>query len=212
MATPKKNTAFSFYVSLSSQASSNTFQDNPTLATGDVKVALDDAAPANITTLPVVDADFTKRIKVTLSAAEMNGDSTSVIFSDAAGDEWKDLHVNIPIGVNNVDDVKTDTAAVLVDTDTTIPALIAALNDLSAAQVNAEVLDVLATDTFAEPTGIPAATASLEDKISFIFTYLRNKQTQTSTTKTLLADDGATPIGTSTSSDDGTTYTETEWS
>ena len=37
--------------------------------------------------------------------------------------------------------------AILVDTDTTIPALIAALNDLSAANVNAEVLDVMNVDT-----------------------------------------------------------------
>jgi hypothetical protein len=78
---PKKNTAFVFFVSLVSQASSPDFQTNPTLAAGDVKVAIDDGAPANLATLPAVDADFTKRVKVSLSASEMNGDNISVIFS-----------------------------------------------------------------------------------------------------------------------------------
>ncbi len=92
---PKKNTAFVFYVSLISQANTKIAQVNPTLAAGDVKVATDDAAPGNLATLPVVDADFTKRVKVSLSAGEMNGDNVTVIFNDAAGAEWCDLTVNI---------------------------------------------------------------------------------------------------------------------
>ncbi len=38
---PKKNTALVFYVALTSQADPNLFQVNPTLAAGDVKVAID---------------------------------------------------------------------------------------------------------------------------------------------------------------------------
>ena len=85
-------------------------QSNPTLAAGDVKVAIDDGAPANLATLPVVDADFTKRVKVSLSAAEMNGDNISIIFSDAAGDEWCDLIINIQTAVNQIDDLQTGLA------------------------------------------------------------------------------------------------------
>ena len=92
---PKINTAFTFYVSLTSQADANVMQANPTLAAGDVKVAIDDGAPANLGTLPAVDADFTKRVKVVMTGAEMNGDNITVIFSDAAGAEWADLSVNI---------------------------------------------------------------------------------------------------------------------
>jgi len=55
---PKKNTAYVFYVSLISQANTKIAHVNPTLVAGDVKVAVDDAAPANLATLPVVDADF----------------------------------------------------------------------------------------------------------------------------------------------------------
>jgi len=83
----KKNDAngYIFYASLVSQADTKIFQANPTLAAGDVKISIDDAAPANLGTLPAVDADFTKRIKVTLSQAETNGDNLTLIFSDAAG-------------------------------------------------------------------------------------------------------------------------------
>ena len=105
--TPKKNTAFEFHVFLEDQANAGLFKANPTLAAGDVKVATDDAAPANLATLPAVDADFTKRVKVSLSAGEMNGDNVTVIFSDAAGDEWFDLGVNIQTTAQQIDDIPT---------------------------------------------------------------------------------------------------------
>ena len=73
------------------------------------------------------------------------------------------------------------------------------------AQVNAEVVDALATDAYAEETSPPAANAALSKKINFIFAFLRNKKTQTATTQLLRndADDGT--IATSTVSDDSTT-------
>lgn len=108
----KKNTAFITYVGLPSQANALTLQANPTLANGDVKVAIDDGAPANLATLPVVDGDFTKRVKVNLSAGEMNGDNITIIFSDAAGDEWCDIIVNIQTAANQIDDIPT-VAAIL---------------------------------------------------------------------------------------------------
>ena len=111
----KKNDAngLIFYVSLVSQANTKIFQANPTLAAGDVQRAIDDAAPANLTTLPVVDADFTKRVKVTLSQAETNGDNITIIFSDAAGAEWCDLTINIQTSAQTLDEIDTvlDTAA-----------------------------------------------------------------------------------------------------
>lgn len=45
------------------------------------------------------------------------------------------------------------------------------------AQVNAEVLDVLNVDTFAEPAGVPAATATLVSKIGRLHQALRNEVT-----------------------------------
>ncbi len=81
-----------------------------------------------------------------------------------------------------------------------------------AAGVNAEVLDVMETDTFAEPSSVPAATASLKDMLHWLFTLSRNKGTQTSTTKALRNDADNADIGTSAISDDGTTFTRAKWS
>ena len=142
---PKKNTAFVLYVGLISQADTKLLQANPTLAAGDVKVATDDGAPGNLATLPVVDADFTDRVKVSLSAGEMNGDRVTVIFSDAAGAEWADLLIDIPTSVRQVDDLafptvsgrSTDvlaTGEVPIDFDTSI-------GTLAAAQIEASALD-----------------------------------------------------------------------
>lgn len=78
------------------------------------------------------------------------------------------------------------------------------------ADVNAEVLDVLSTDTFAELGSIPAATSSLKDKLTWMFMWFRNKIEQTGTTKILKADNGTTTVATFTESDDGTTYTSGE--
>lgn len=75
------------------------------------------------------------------------------------------------------------------------------------ADVNAEVNDVLNVDASAEPSAVPAANASLGAKLRWLFLKARNKATQTATTQTLLADDGTTPVATSTVSDDGTTAT-----
>lgn len=142
---PKKNAAFVFYVGLISQADTKLLQANPTLAAGDVKVATDDAAPGNLATLPAVDADFTDRVKVSLSAGEMNGDRVTVIFSDAAGAEWADLLIDIPTSVRQIDDLafptvsgrSTDvlaTGEVPIDFDTSI-------GTLAAAQIEASALD-----------------------------------------------------------------------
>lgn len=92
-----------------------------------------------------------------------------------------------------------------------IAGLIAGLNNLSASQVNAEVVDALATDTYAEPgQGAPAATATLAAKINYIYKAWRNKKEQTATAFKLYADDASTVDQKQAVSDDGTTYTRGE--
>jgi hypothetical protein len=86
---------------------------------------------------------------------------------------------------------------------------IAGLNNLSAAQVNAEVVDALATDTYAEPTGVPAATDDLATKISYIYMALRNRLDITASKKQFY-DDGGAVEWEKDLSDDGTTYSESE--
>lgn len=105
---PKKNDANGYvtYTCLVSQADGNIFQVNPTLAAGDVKIAIDDGAPANLATLPVVDADFTKSVKIVLSQAETNGDIIRIIFSDAAGSEWADQEIKLHTTSETFDHLK----------------------------------------------------------------------------------------------------------
>ena len=129
--------------------------------------------------------------------------------------------------------IKAETASILADTGTdgvvvasgskTGYALandqsgvtIGTVNDLGTTargRVNAEVLDVLNVDTFAEPAGVPAATSTLADKIRWLFALARNKVTQNSTTQALRNDADSANIATSAISDDGTTMTRGEWS
>lgn len=107
----------------------------------------------------------------------------------------------------SVDDLPTNAelATSQAAADDATLAAIAALNNLSAAQVNAEVLDVLTIDTFAEPSAVPAATSTLKDKINWLFVLARNKLTQTGTTQLVRNDADAATVGTATVSDDATT-------
>ncbi len=131
--TPKKNTAFSFYVGLVSQANINIFQVNPTLATGDAKVSIDGAALGNLATLPVVTPAGGKAVLVALSAAEMNGDNIEVILSDAAGAEWCDCIINIQTTAGQIDDLANFTTILpdSVAVDGTRPTINQALLELT---------------------------------------------------------------------------------
>jgi len=275
----KKNDAsgYVFYVSLVSQADTKIFQANPTYAAGDIKVAVDDAAPGNVSAV-AIDADFTKRVKITLSQAQTNGDNLTVICSDAAGAEWCDLTINIQTSAQTLDetDAVVDTAAadvvnidgsamigtnnaalaatalstvqwtnaiatalasytaaravyldelaaanlpsdidaILLDTDTTIPALIAALNNISTAQVNAEVVDALGVDTLAElAQAAPTATPTIKTALMLLYMIARNKLTTITTASGAelgIYDDAGTKIIKRVLSDDGLTFTEAE--
>ena len=74
------------------------------------------------------------------------------------------------------------------------------------AQVTSAIVTELVTTTYAEPGSIPAATASLKDKLGLLFTLARNKFTQTATTGLLRNDGDSATIGTVTVSDDATTF------
>lgn len=121
-----------------------------------------------------------------ISAAQVNAEVDTAL-ADYDGPTHAEL-------VSEINDVQSD---------------IAGLNNLSAAQVNAEVVDVLSVDMFAEPTGVPAATASLAVKIGYFYAALRNKVTVTATKK-IFFDDSDASMWEKDLSDDGTTYTETE--
>ena len=78
--------------------------------------------------------------------------------------------------------------------------------------VNAEVVDALATDTYAEPGSVPAATSSIKDKLNWLFMLARNARTTTATTDAVRNDANSANVATSTLNDDGTTFTRGEYS
>lgn len=87
-------------------------------------------------------------------------------------------------------------------------AAITALNNLSAAAVNAEVVDALATDTYAEPgQGAPAATATLAAKLNYLYKWTRNKRDNDGTQNSYYADDGSTIDQKQTTTSSGGTVT-----
>jgi hypothetical protein len=92
---PERAAVFEFEMGLVSVADANVFQDDPTLAAGDVKVIKDGVLDGNIDTLPSAVTSCTRLITVTLSATEMDADVVTILFHDASGAEWQDAAVSI---------------------------------------------------------------------------------------------------------------------
>lgn len=63
-----------------------------------------------------------------------------------------------------------------------------------------------------EASAVPASTATLASMIKWMFLLSRNKITQTATTQVAKANDDSTTVGTSTVSDDATTFTRGKFS
>ena len=61
-----------------------------------------------------------------------------------------------------------------------------------------------------ELSAVPSTTGSLREKLTWLFQYFRNRRTVTATTETLYKEDAATSLGTSTISDNGTTFDKGE--
>lgn len=119
---PIYGVAYDFNVSLESQATPGTIQENPTLAAGDVKVSKDNGAMTNLASLPTVTPASGPLVKVSLSAAEMTADRVSVRFKDAAGDEWYEhvIHIEpVRIPFFTVDDSVVTPTTTVFDTDLT---------------------------------------------------------------------------------------------
>lgn len=75
------------------------------------------------------------------------------------------------------------------------------------AEVQSEVVDALNVDTYAEPgQGNPPATATLVQKIGYLYKAWRNRHTVTDSEYALYADDGTTKDQEAVISDDDTTF------
>lgn len=188
----------------------------PTSATPNVQVI---SVPGSVYTRPPnfnsLSVDSNGRIDLgailgTAQTANDNGAALNTLLSRIVGTIAAGTHspqtgdsfarLGSPAGVSIAADIatnQTDLAtvdsnvnAILVDTSTTLQNLITNLNNLSTADINNQMLDVLGTDTFSEPSGVPPATTSLVDKIGFLYMALRNRIDVTADKKTFYDDNG----------------------
>jgi hypothetical protein len=138
---PKKNTAFTFNVALTSQDDTKLFKTSPTLAAGDITVSKDGGDFANIDTLPT-QIQTTGVLPVALTADEMNADLVVVLFHDAAGAEWCDAVVTIHTETGTLSEVDTAVDSILADTGTD-GVVVASHTTAAKAEIEAEVDDAL---------------------------------------------------------------------
>lgn len=83
---------------------------------------------------------------------------------------------------------------------------------LTAASVNAEVVDVMTVDTTAEMSQVaPPATPTFQEMWSYLYFRLRNKCTTTASEDAMWDNAGTTKLVKTTISDDGTTLTKGEY-
>jgi len=113
--------------------------------------------------------------------------------------------------VGAVGSVTGAVGSVAGNVDGNVSGTIGSLAAQAKTDVNAQVVDALATDTYAEPgQEAPAATNTLAVKIGYLFKFLRNKVLQTATQLSIYDDAGTTVDQKAAVSDDGTTYTKSE--
>lgn len=103
--TPKRATAYKFYVGLVDQSDTKKLKVNPTIAAGDFQISKDGGPFANLTTLPSVNPAGSRSVMIDLSATEMTADNVVVQCVDAAGAEWCDLGINLQTTARQIDDL-----------------------------------------------------------------------------------------------------------
>ena len=135
-----------------------------------------------------------------VNVEQISGDANSAINLEAATDG----------GTYNVGGGAV-VAASVTGAVGSVTGAIGSLGNTAKSDVNAEVVDALNVDTYAEPgQEAPAATQTLTKKIGYLYKAWRNKHTQTATQYSLYNDDTATVDQKATFGDDGTTATRTE--
>jgi len=98
------------------------------------------------------------------------------------------------LSTGEIDTLLTDVAAILVDTGTDIPALIAALNNISTTDVKTQVDNALGVDTISElPVAQPPKNPTLLEAIMLAYMVDRN-ETEQSATEYKVKNDAGTDI------------------
>lgn len=134
-----------------------------------------------------VGGNMTKRTSLT---GNYRGSFTASAANGFEAGKWYSVIVSATVVSTSAKTVAMHFMAVPAESSAGVPDVRAtSLGTQAKADVNAEVVDALATDTYAEPgQGTPAATTSLAAKINYLYKSWRNKKTQTSTAFSLYND------------------------
>lgn len=153
-------------------------------------------------------ADAVSEIQSGLATASALSTVAGYVDTEVAAIKAKtDLIPASPAAVGSAMTLATNAVSAAALASDAVAEIQSGLSTLSAAQVNAEVVDALSVDTYAEPSGVPGATSSLKDKINWLFMLARNKRLTTATADTVRNDGDSADVGTAVLSDDGSTFT-----
>lgn len=168
-----------------------------------------DGSVASVTAgvaVSTINANVIDAASIATSAMDGKGDwnigKTGYTLTQAFPSNFADMSITLTTGLVDITQAAADKSW---STTTRVLTAGTNLNDLSASQVNNELVDVLTVDTFGELSSVPGATSTILDKISWSFTINRNEIQQTSTSQSLKDNAGTSDIGTRVVSDDGTT-------
>lgn len=203
---------------------------NATVDTALTDIGLDHLLGASVTGTDVTDNSIVARLVSSSATADWDDFVNTTDSLQATRDALTSV-------ASDVTDILTDTGTTLPGTLSTLTTNLATvdgivdsilldtaeigtagagLTDLGGmstgmkAEVNAEIVDVLRTDTATELSGVPAASPALHTMMQWVYMVHRNKVTSTATATTVNNDAGSA-IGTSTDSDDTTTFTRGEF-
>jgi hypothetical protein len=199
-----------------------------TIAPADVLLSKNGAALAAKSDAATASHSSKAMYLVDLTASDVNTLGRLKVYVSTTGalEVWEDFMV-VPSGVYDalisgsdrldVDSVSLLSSTALSDisgvmTSAISTGTIGSLGTQAKADVNAEVVDALATDQYAEPgQATPSANASITTKISFLHKLARNKIVTSSSEIQIYNDAGDTVDQKATISDDGTSFTREEF-
>jgi hypothetical protein len=156
-----------------------------------------------------------------LTATEMNADTVSIIVKTTSSGAKTTPMILYPnkaggLSVNVTAWAGSATATTNVALKNTLAKTtdITGFNDIAAGAamtLTSGGIDSIWAKTMTELSSVPGVTASTLSALQWIFLLARNKITSTSTTQLLRNDADSATIGTSTVSDDGTTFVRNEF-
>lgn len=189
-----------------------------TPATGDVKISKDGGTAADTTNLPTaVTMGNTAMWKLTLTATELSAKKILITVADAATKAVEDqmliIHTYGNASAQHPFDLGTALSSQTVGTVTNVSDktgyTAATVSDKTGYSLSSAGITAVWDEPIAQPTSVPAwAGMTARKGMQWVVALLKNKATQTSS-QTLVRNeaDNAT-IGTSSISDDGSTFTK----